>query len=173
MKRGEWMRAAILWLSILAAAAGLLYLAPPAAAGPPAPASSLCGNGVVDPGEQCDFCDPNVPVEETDRYNLCNCDCTLRARAMPLTLKMGAFYLVCGLALYGMRGYLKRLRTPGAATALVRMAVGLALGVALVVWGCLEWAGAVKPPMQDSRGVLFSAERQGGTCANCPRRAGR
>jgi hypothetical protein len=39
-----------------------------------------------------------LPVEGIDRYNLCQCDCTLRKRAMPLALKMGLFYLACWLA---------------------------------------------------------------------------
>src|SRR4051794_39006136 len=80
----------------------------------PEPPTALCGNGVVDPGEQCDPYDPNVPVEGIDRFNLCQCDCTLRGRAMPVTLEMGMFYLACGLALYGLRGAFKRLRGPGA-----------------------------------------------------------
>lgn len=175
MVRGAWARTAVLRLSLLAAILALLALSPPAGLAPARaeePAASLCGNGVVDPGEACDPCDPNVPVEETDRYNLCNCDCTLRARAMPITLKIGAFYLIAGLALYGMRGYLRRLRTRGAAAALVRMVVGLAVGVALVVWGALEWAGLATPPMQASHGVLFSAQRQGGEC-HCSSRTGR
>jgi hypothetical protein len=130
----------------------------------PEPPTASCGNGVVDPGEQCDPYDPNVPVEGIDRFNLCQCDCTLRGRAMPLTLEMGMFYLACGVLLFGLRGSFKRLRGRGAGVAALRMFVGLSLGFVLTIWGALEWAQIVKPPLQEPGAALSSSERQGGNC---------
>ena len=43
---------------------------------------------------------------------------TIFARAMPLTLEMGGFYLAAGLALFALRGSFKRLRGPGAGAAI-------------------------------------------------------
>src|SRR5437868_6916880 len=69
-----------------------------------------CGNGIVEPGEQCDPQDPNGPTEGSDRFPLCNCDCTRRTRSMPLTLKMGLFYTVAAGLIFALRGSPVRVR---------------------------------------------------------------
>jgi hypothetical protein len=96
-----------------------------------------------------------------DRFVRCTCDCKLKPKHMPLTLKMGLFYLICGLALYGFRGGFRKVFTrTGAGAAILRMIAALSIGILLVAWGSLEWAGAVKPFMQKTGDNVF----QGAPC---------
>jgi hypothetical protein len=116
--------------------------------------TSICGNGAVEAGEQCDPFDTYVPVQGSDRHTRCTCECKLLPLKMPLTLKMGGFYLVCGILIFALKGSFKQVSFG----LILRMLAALSVGIALVVWGSLEWAGSVSAPFDDGTGVLFHQE---------------